>query len=174
MYDDAEKIYNNIAKVAKELAHEAFKVLVPKSIPLPADESSLRGQRLQKGRIVALNTVHARRREVVPVDLSTDACSSPSLIRYMKEDLVQLSRDGRTGYVVAENPGAGFAPVTGLFAATAGAQAFQTKSGDFVLKNSNIKLTISGGRIVSLYDVLLERELVPKGQSGGLVLFTDR
>lgn len=123
---------------------------------------------------MALNTVHSRRREVVPIDLTPDAGGTPALIKYMKEDLVQLSRDGKTGYVVTENPGAGFASVTGLFAATAGARAFETKTGDFVLKNANIQMTISDGRIVSLFDVKLERELIPTGQTAGLQMFTDK
>jgi alpha-mannosidase len=174
VYEDAEKIYNRIAKEAEAIIHEAFKVLDPKIIPLPAGETSLRGQIVQKGRLVALNTVHARRREVVPVDMSPDAAVNPLLSRFMKEEAVQVSRDGRTGYVVAENPGAGFSPVAGLFAATAGAEAFQTIDGDFVLRNALIQLTISKGRIVSLYDVKLGRELVPAARTGGLVIFTDR
>jgi alpha-mannosidase len=174
VYDDAEKIYNWIAKEAKEIVHEALRVLVPKCIPLQAGELALRGQKVLKGRLVTLNTVHAHRREVVSVDMSLDAGINPLLARYMKEELVQISRDSRTGYVVAENPGAGFAPVAGLFAITTGAEALQITNRDFVLQNANIKLTISGGRIVSLYDVKLERELIPTSQSGGLVMFTDR
>jgi len=174
VYEDAENIYNQIAKEAEAIIHEALKVLAPKIIPLPAGKAALRGQKVQKGRLVTLNTVHARRREVVPVDMSPDAVVNPFLSRYMKEEAVQVSRDGRTGYVVAENPGAGFSPVAGLFAATVGAEAFETIDGDFVLRNALIKLTISRGRIVSLYDVKLERELVPTAQTGGLVIFTDR
>lgn len=175
VYDDAEKIYNHIAKESKDLIKEAFKVILPKSIPLPAEESSVKSQKLTKGRVVTLNTVHAPRREVIPVDLSLDALGgSSSLVRYIKEDLVQLSRDGKTGYVVAENSGVGFAPVTGLFASTASASAFKTSSGDYVLANENIKLTIAKGRIVSLYDVALDRELIAEGQTGGLAMFDDR
>lgn len=43
-----------------------------------------------------------------------------------------------------------------------------------MLKNANIEFTISGGRITSFYDVKLERELIPEGKTGGLVIFTDR
>lgn len=174
MYDDAEKIYNWIAKEAKEIIHEALGILVPKSIPLPAGGLVLHKQQVQKGRLIALNTVHAHRREVVPVDINPNGSVDPLLARYMKKDLVQVSRDGRTGYVIAENAGAGFAPVAGLFATTAGAEALETSNGDFVLQNANIKLTISKGRIVSLYDIKLRRELIATGQTGGLVIFTDR
>lgn len=44
----------------------------------------------------------------------------------------------------------------------------------FVLKNSGIQLTIADGRITSLYDVGQERELIPTGETGGLVIFDDR
>lgn len=37
-----------------------------------------------------------------------------------------------------------------------------------------MQLTISQGRITSLYDVKLKRELLPKGSTGGLVIFEDR
>jgi alpha-mannosidase len=172
VYEDAEKIYNRITKDAKQIIHDALKVLVPKLVHFSTGNLALRGAKIQKGRLVTLNTVHARRREVVSVDMGVSI--DPLLTKYMKEDLVQVSRDGRTGYVVAENPGAGYAPVTGLFAVTTGAEALQTTNGEYLLQNANIKLTISGGRIASLYDIKLRRELIPAGQTGGLMIFTDR
>lgn len=47
-------------------------------------------------------------------------------------------------------------------------------SDHFVLRNASVQLTISKGRISSLYDVNLGRELLPKGSTGGLVIFEDR
>jgi alpha-mannosidase len=105
----------------------------------------------------------------VSVDLSP-----PGLARALQKDFVQVSQDGKTGYILADHTGAGFAPVSGLFATSGGAQALKTSKNDFVLKNSNIEFKISGGRIVSLYDVKLDRELVPEGKTGGFVIFTDR
>lgn len=155
---------------------EALKVLAPSSFSLPASDASsmsLRGQKGQ-GHIIALNTVHSPRREIVSVDLSPDA-TSPSLLKHLKSDLVQIAQDGRTGYAIAENlAGAGFAPVTGLFAASAGARAFQTNEGDFVLKNEGIKMTLSKGRIISLFDTKVGRELIPVGTTAGLQMFEDR
>jgi alpha-mannosidase len=75
---------------------------------------------------------------------------------------------------MVDAPGGSVAPVTGLFADSAGAHAFETKTGDFILKNSNIELKITNGRIVSLYDVQLERELIPENTTGGLVVFDDK
>ncbi|KAG9126701.1 Glycoside hydrolase, 38 vacuolar alpha mannosidase [Ceratobasidium sp. 392] len=50
------------------------------------------------------------------------------------------------------------------------------KSGtsDFVLKNSNVAMTICNGRIVSLKDLELGRELIASGKTGGLVIFSDQ
>lgn len=44
----------------------------------------------------------------------------------------------------------------------------------FVLRNSNVQLTIDKGRITSLLDVRLDRELLVEGETGGLIIFEDR
>ncbi|WRT66773.1 uncharacterized protein IL334_003736 [Kwoniella shivajii] len=52
-----------------------------------------------------------------------------------------------------------------------------SQDGDiFILSNSLIRLTISNGRITSLYDLSLERELISPGvgtDSGGLMIYED-
>ncbi|KAG5730711.1 Alpha-mannosidase, partial [Termitomyces sp. T112] len=45
---------------------------------------------------------------------------------------------------------------------------------NFVLRNSSVQLTISKGRITSLLDVKLGRELISQGSTGGLVIFEDQ
>lgn len=169
VYDDAEKIYAHIAEEGKQIILDALQVVHPKSIPLPVAPGTNIASDISQGQVFAFNTVHSARREIVPVDLGDNALTS-----YLQKDVVQVSRDGKTGYVLAEHSGAGLAPVVSRFAAGTGAYASQTGSGDFVLKNANIELTISGGRITSFYDVKLERELIPEGKTGGLVIFTDR
>jgi alpha-mannosidase len=47
-------------------------------------------------------------------------------------------------------------------------------SDHFVLRNEAVQLTISEGRITSLLDVKLGRELISEGQTGGMVIFEDR
>jgi alpha-mannosidase len=54
------------------------------------------------------------------------------------------------------------------------ASVFTNGTNHFVLRNASVQLTISEGRINSLIDVKLGRELIPKGSSGGLVIFEDR
>jgi len=41
------------------------------------------------------------------------------------------------------------------------------------LGNEAVQITVAGGRITSLFDVRLKRELIPQGQTGGLSIFED-
>ncbi|KAF8307864.1 glycoside hydrolase family 38 protein [Clavulina sp. PMI_390] len=190
-YNDAEKIYNDIAVEAKALIEEALQVLSPSTYALPLDTSAMDALQLHhargisSARVVTLNTVHAARREVVPVSLDSllnarSAPNSGALLARLKQNFVQVSADGRTGFVLADHSessgGAGFAPASSMFAASGGAYARKTSAGsdEFVIGNSTLKMTIRGGRIVSLWDVPLGRELIPQGRSGGLMMFRDR
>ncbi|KNZ71950.1 Alpha-mannosidase [Termitomyces sp. J132] len=51
---------------------------------------------------------------------------------------------------------------------------FTNGTDNFVLRNSSVQLTISKGRITSLLDVKLGRELISQGSTGGLVIFEDQ
>ena len=170
VYEDAEHIYEDIAKKGKRLIEEAIKVLIPSSIPLSLEAQPI--PKIEKGNIIAINTLHIPRREIITVPLSGLAVP----VSMLKSDVVQVSRDGKNGYAIVEAGSSSVVSVSRMFVDTlaSGAQAFKTPSGDFVLKNSNTELKISGGRIVSLYDVELERELIPEGKAGGLVMFEDR
>jgi len=85
-----------------------------------------------------------------------------------------VSKDGKTGYALMDaSQGAGVAFATGMFADVSPAAAGRYDGG-FFLKNSNIELKIEDGRIVSLIDLELQRELIPQGKTGGLVIFEDR
>ncbi len=168
MYEDAERIYGEIAEKGQKLIEEAIEVIIPSSIPIPLEEPL----KIERGRIIAINTLHIPRREIVTVPLSGSGVTVSSL----KNSVVQVSRDGKNGYAIVEAGSSSVVSVSGMFVDTftGSAQAFETESGDFILKNSNIELRISGGRIVSLYDVELDRELIPEGKDGGLVMFQDR
>jgi alpha-mannosidase len=55
------------------------------------------------------------------------------------------------------------------------AKAYE-KQGKFILENGDFKMTMSEGRIVSLVDVQLDRELIlagPGAQDGGLTIYED-
>ncbi|KDQ11808.1 glycoside hydrolase family 38 protein [Botryobasidium botryosum FD-172 SS1] len=163
VYEDAEKLYTEIAREGKSILEEAFGVLLEKSVHLNEPPKAT-----SKGRLVAVNTVCAPRREVVQVPLGGPAASR------LRSELVQVAKDGKSGYALMDaSQGSGVAFATGMFADISPAAAGRYDGG-FFLKNSNIEMKIEDGRIVSLVDLELGRELIPQGQTGGLVIFEDR
>ncbi|EPQ55548.1 glycoside hydrolase family 38 protein [Gloeophyllum trabeum ATCC 11539] len=164
VYEDAEKLYAEVRKDGKALLEEAFEAILPRSAPATSDNlAKLRGQ----GDLVAVNTTFFARQDVVKVPL-TGAGSQ------FKSQVVQTSKDG-TGYALMEClADSNIALCKGLYADSMPVSVYTNGSGHFVLKNSSVQLTISGGRITSLLDVQLNRELIAKGESGGLVIFEDR
>jgi alpha-mannosidase len=86
VYEDAEKLYAEVAKDGKELFKEASSAYLGGLIPLT---SAIAGQAsLMNGRLVALNTVHANRQEVIEIPLS-----GPSATK-LRTEVVQISKDG--------------------------------------------------------------------------------
>ncbi len=49
----------------------------------------------------------------------------------------------------------------------------QSSASTFSIGNSLVKMSITDGRITSLYDVAADRELIVPGQTGGFVIFED-
>jgi len=170
VYDDAEKLYTEIGTCGDALLEEAFDVLFPKSIPF-SSEIPLKDTN-PSGNVIAFNTTFFSRRDVVKVPLS-------GATSHLKRHIVHTSNDGKIGYALMDCP-AGGSPGTlcavseGLPAGCQPAYVCTNGSDHFVLRNSSIQLTISNGRISSLVDVQLSRELIPQGQTGGLVIFEDR
>lgn len=108
VYEDAEKLYAEIAHEGKSILKEAFEVLLQKSVHLSADEPLKENTR---GKLVAVNTVCIPRREVVQVPLSGPAASR------LKSEVVQVSKDGRQGYALMDaSQGAGVGFATGMYA----------------------------------------------------------
>ncbi|CCM00538.1 uncharacterized protein FIBRA_02572 [Fibroporia radiculosa] len=160
VYEDAEKLYTEVRKDGRQLLEDAFGALFPKSVPL----SDCMTHANKSGRLVAFNTTFFPRRDVVQIPLTGGAAS-------LKSQVVQASKDGTIGYALMDcSSGANVSTTMGLFADS----VFTNGSDNFVLKNASIQLTISKGRITSLFDVELGRELIPQGQTGGLVIFDDR
>ncbi|PSR71657.1 hypothetical protein PHLCEN_2v12510 [Hermanssonia centrifuga] len=159
VYDDAEKLYAEVRKDGEYLLEEAFGALFPKSLPLTSATVKA------PGNIVAFNTTPFPRRDVVQVPLSPQ----------MRSKVVQGSKDGLTGFALFDcSKGENLAHPTGFFADCMPVSVFTNNSDHFVLRNSSVQLTVSKGRITSLIDVQLERELITKGNTGGLVIFDDR
>ncbi|EKM52905.1 glycoside hydrolase family 38 protein, partial [Phanerochaete carnosa HHB-10118-sp] len=161
VYDDAEKLYAEVREDGEALFQEATEVLLPKALPLTA--ASFKAP----GNIVGINTTFFPRRDIVEVPLS-------GVPTHLKAQVVQTSKDGATGYALLNCPqGNHLAKPIGFYADCMPI-VFTNGSDHFVLRNSAVQLTVSKGRITSLYDIVLSRELIAKGQTGGLVIFEDR
>ncbi|KAJ3559346.1 hypothetical protein NM688_g401 [Phlebia brevispora] len=180
VYEDAEKLYAEVSKDGQALLEAAFNTLLPPSVALDAASAPKAA-----GEIVGYNTTFFRRRDVVAVPLGG--------IQQLKSQVIQVSKDGNTGYALLDCSEDGHVSrCSGLFAhcmppsgllpsyfislarPLTHLQVYTNSSDHFVLRNSSVQLTISNGRITSLLDVELGRELLAKGQTGGLVIFDDR
>ncbi|KJA22158.1 glycoside hydrolase family 38 protein [Hypholoma sublateritium FD-334 SS-4] len=169
VYDDAEVLYGEIKKDGEALLEEAFSVLFPNSVPLT---SSTRSKSLAgSSRIVAYNTTFFPRWDIIKVPLAKAGSA-------LKAQILQASDDGKEGYAIMHCPAAGPGelkhPSNALHAHLKPVSVYTNGSDHFVLRNASVQLTISKGRISSLVDVKLNRELIPEGQTGGLIIFQDR
>jgi alpha-mannosidase len=167
VYEDAEKLYAEVAKDGKELFKEAASAYFNGLIPLT---TAIAGQiPLANGRLVALNTIHANRQEVIEIPLS-----GPSATK-LRTEVVQISKDGSKAYALMDSEGnegglmfakgmyADLKPVSGMSLSlpiriylTMYNAAVKQAEDVFILTNANISMTIKGGRITSLYDMLLQ------------------
>jgi alpha-mannosidase len=108
VYEDAEKLYAEVHDKGLKLLDEAFDALLEKSqrmaaAPLLKSASAMR--------VIGFNTVHYPRYEVV--QLST---AGPQGAR-LKSEVVQLSKDGLTGYALMDaSRGTNLAYPRGMFA----------------------------------------------------------
>ncbi|KDR78195.1 hypothetical protein GALMADRAFT_245234 [Galerina marginata CBS 339.88] len=170
VYNDAEVLYAEVKKDGEALLEEAFSILFPNSVPLtPSTRSkALAGS----SKIVAYNTTFFPRWDIVEVPL---AKAGPSL----KSQILQASDDGKEGYAIMHcangaGPGELKLASNALHAHLKPVSVYTNGSDHFVLRNGSVQLTISKGRISSLVDVKLNRELIAEGMTGGLVIFQDR
>ncbi|KAI9447174.1 glycosyl hydrolases family 38 N-terminal domain-containing protein [Lactarius psammicola] len=162
VYEDAEKLYAEVRADIEALTEEALRVIYPDSLPLSAAGATSSGPLT----LFAHNTTPFARRDIVRVPLGGGISTG---------NVLQTTSDGKEGYVVLEGgPGGGLVLPSQISAQDLkGVTAQSSSSEHFVLRNESVRLTVSGGRITSLYDVQLERELIPQGETGGLVIFED-
>lgn len=155
IYEDAREKYAKIAKNIGAVLKNAYEILYPGSVALSEAQ--------QPGHIFAVNTMNGYpRREVV-------ACKVNPVV---KTSSAQLSGD--KAFMLMES-GVGdelIASPKGLYAETKPVSIQQT--GDsFEMANSSIRLTVSEGRITSLYDIAADKELIAPGETGGMVIMED-
>ncbi|KAJ7781792.1 glycoside hydrolase family 38 protein [Mycena maculata] len=167
VYDDAEKLYEEVREDGEKMLDDALDVILGGAQRLgPATAIA------SLDRIVAYNTTFFPRREVVRLPLAGGSAA-------LKAQVAQVSADGTEGYAVVHCAGGArpaavaATPITEAWGFTP-VSVYTNGSDHFVLRNSTVQLTISKGRITSLVDVQMKRELVQKGATGGLVIFEDR
>ncbi|KAK4688271.1 alpha-mannosidase, partial [Tremellales sp. Uapishka_1] len=163
IYDDAEVKYAAIQKSIAKVLNEAYAVLYAGSLPVSSDEPCS-----ESGSIFAVNTIqNYSRQAVMEVPLSAHAG--------LKASSVQISADGQMGYLLvdatSDKPQVGVPK--GLYADMARVRVLKVGEDSFIMDNASIQLEVVGGRIVSLLDKALDKELIPKGQTGGMVIMED-
>jgi alpha-mannosidase len=123
--------------------------------------------------MIALNTTFFPRWDIIRIPSLSKA--GPGL----KNLVLQTSEDGKEGYAIMHCPGGGSVgelkhPSSGLHELIKPVSVYTNGSDHFVLRNAGVHMTISKGRISSLIDVKKNRELIPEGMTGGLVIFQDQ
>ncbi|WRT70534.1 uncharacterized protein IL334_007532 [Kwoniella shivajii] len=164
IYEDAEKKYAALQISIHTIINEAYATIYRSSSPISAEEPAKTA-----GPIFAVNNIpNYPRQEVVAASLEAHCqigCRS-----------AQISRDGQTGYLLLgtkkDEEGLMVASPRRLYA---NPRVTVAKEGEdlFVMSNNTISMKMENGRITSLYDKSLDKELIPHGQSGGLVIMED-
>ncbi|KAG6847892.1 hypothetical protein H0H93_005147, partial [Arthromyces matolae] len=96
VYEDAEKLYAEIAKDGQAMVEEALHVILPFSVPLDANTNPKSIS--SSGTIVGFNTTFFRRSDVIQVPLIGAGSA-------LKSQVLQTSNDGTVGYAVMNTPG---------------------------------------------------------------------
>ncbi|KAH9926632.1 glycoside hydrolase family 38 protein [Epithele typhae] len=164
VYNDAEKLYAEVREEGETLIEEAFATIFPSSVALA--DPSIKSKK--NGTLVGYNTTFFPRRDIIEVPLSGGASR-------LRSQVVQAAKDGSVGYALMDCAnGGGVSYGTGMYADCKPVSVTRVGTDQFILRNASVQLTIADGRITSLYDVALERELIPTGETGGLIIFDDR
>ncbi|GAA5998647.1 alpha-mannosidase [Rhodotorula paludigena] len=174
VYEDAEKIYADVTKKANALLESALSALIPHSTPLSSAELPSSSAPLDA--LVALDPLSPAqpRRELVKVPLA--------VARALEDAAVQRSHDGEAYVLFEGTEGVQgqtvlHKPVGAMEIAERGhvlAARARTAGDNFVLSTPKLKVTVTpSGRISSIYDKEVERELILEGRTAGFVIFQD-
>ncbi|KAI6019052.1 glycoside hydrolase family 38 protein [Pisolithus microcarpus] len=164
VYDDAERLYSEVRRDCQKMLDEVFGVLL--TAPSTAcGDSVLAGK---PSGFLALNLTPFSRQEVVEVPLSGDG-ALPSF-----PTVIQRSLDGKRGYALIECEDDSICDRETSVHECLPASVESVSSNHFILRTPVIKMTVFEGRITSIYDLVLKRELIEEGKTGGLVIFEDR
>ncbi|KAI9633630.1 alpha-mannosidase [Dioszegia hungarica] len=150
IYEDAEERYANVQKIGAEVLKSAYDVLYPGS---KAIEEGISGMDL-----FAINTLPGvPRLEVMEVAGKAGV-------------VAQRGASGK-GYVLVQAQD-GLGNVKALDGSVQGVKVQQIGE-SLIMSNGTLKMEMKEGRIVSVYDAQADKEIIPEGQSGGLVIMED-
>ncbi|KAG8215120.1 Aldehyde/histidinol dehydrogenase [Butyriboletus roseoflavus] len=163
VYDDADQLYSEVHKDCQVLLEDALGVLLSDTVPLSKNSPIS-----QPFNVIGVNTTPFARRDIIKIPLSgvgQNLLSKPA----------QTTVDGKHCYVLLQTQeNEALAQPAAVPSEHGPVSACTNGSDHVILRSPTLQLTISQGRITSLYDVKLKRELLPKGRTGGLVIFEDR
>lgn len=170
VYEDAEKMYAEVAKKGATLLEEAHQVLHPKSYPLeslPTTPNAI-------GKSVAINTLSFPRQEVVKIPLEKyDGRSAFSVSDSQEDSCFVIAKDG-TGNSLMELVSLStyreeITPATASTAYGADGELY------YILANAFLTVWISTqGQIISITDTSLGRQILLPESKAGFVIFQDQ
>ena len=167
VYEDAEEKYAKIGKEMTSVRDAAHEVLYSQSYSLDDGPTV-------DGTVFAVNNIpNYNRREIVEVPVD----AHPSL----KSTAAQISRNGKTAYMLMEAGGGEEEMVAvsktlfskGLAEDRPRVSVHTSGPNTFIMANSQVRMTVDEGRIVSVYDVAMDKELISEGMTGGMVIMED-
>lgn len=147
-------------EIGAKLLETAYQVLYPGTLPVADDEYVPIYDRAQ---LVVVDPLRIARQELVPIK-----CGNKNVFR--AGDDTAYNDKTATGYLLSTPRGFDRGTLTLAYYLS----ATQTDLKSCRVANGTIKLEIKDGRIVSLFDVHLKRELIPEGQTGGFIIYEDQ
>lgn len=180
VYEDAENEYAAIDKKADKLLTAAQQMLLtPPALGISPGLENL-SLNAPSTAIVALNTLAVPRHELVAVPMS----QSPEIMAALQNGGAQAISTPRGQMALVPMQDVDGTGVASFSLSHAQQVAMQTQHNDvqafydaqtesYVLSNRLVKVVVKDGRIASLYDQVLQRELLRGGQSAGLSIAED-
>lgn len=169
VYDDLERMYADMLKSGKTLWRDALRAL---GIGEEAAGNTEGGSQSH----IAINTLDIPRRELVSVSLDDTIPRDEAIA--LSHRAVQLCSGGKEALLLMEDAeGSGQAVEVSntaqVMRTLEAVSAEQTAHNEFVLKGASISIKVSHGRITSLYDHIVGRELLQSGRTAGLTIAED-
>ncbi|KAK8850374.1 hypothetical protein IAR55_004292 [Kwoniella newhampshirensis] len=163
IYEDAETKYAKIQQSISNILNEAYAIVYKDSFPLTEDMAASASSLL----FAVNNTPGYTRREVVAAPVK--------LHRQLETRSGQISKDGETGYVLVSATNQSMPMIASPKGLCDVPRVAVLKESDevFIMTNDNLSMKLESGRIASIFDKALEKELLPPGQTGGLVIMED-